>query len=149
MTAPSTGTVSRPGTITLIVVLMWINAIIEIIGGVLLMLGATSSSFVTGFDEGAGVEDVTGGVLLTAGIIGVIFGIITILLAIGLKNGSNGARIFVTILIVLQILVDVAELTIWQNRSIWTGLLGILIWLIILGMLWSSRASAFFTQPKT
>ena len=149
MTAPSTGTVSRPGTITLIVVLMWINAIIEIIGGVLLMLGATSSSFVTGFDEGAGVEDVTGGVLLTAGIIGVIFGIITILLAIGLKNGSNGVRIFVTILIVLQILVDVAELTIWQNRSIWTGLLGILIWLIILGMLWSSRASAFFTHPKT
>ena len=120
MTAPSTGTVSRPGTITLIVVLMWINAIIEIIGGVLLMLGATSSSFVTGFDEGAGVEDVTGGVLLTAGIIGVIFGIITILLAIGLKNGSNGVRIFVTILIVLQILVDVAELTIWQIRSILT-----------------------------
>ncbi|MFN8125555.1 MAG: hypothetical protein U0R64_03480 [Candidatus Nanopelagicales bacterium] len=140
--------VQRPGTITFIVVLMWINAVIEIIGGVFLMLGATNNSFVRGFNEGAGVDDLNGTTLAVAGLITIAFGIITILLATGLKNGSNGVRIFVSILIVLQILVDVAELTVWRNSSVWTGLIAILIWLIILAMLWGSRASAFFTQPK-
>ncbi len=143
--------VQRPGTITLIVVLMWINAIIEIIGGVILILASRSNDVITGAREGdAGgavpMEDLNASTLLWAGIFSILFGLITILLANGLKNGSNGVRIFLTILIVLQILVDAAEMTVLKNESVWTGLIAILIWLIVLGMLWSSRASAFFKQ---
>jgi hypothetical protein len=148
----ATSAVQRPGTITLIVVLMWINAILEIIGGVLLIIASRSKDFVTGVQEGAAPtftsSQVTASTLLWAGIISILFGIITILLATGLKNGNNGVRIFVTILIVIQILADAAEMTVWQNRSVWTGLISILIWLIVLAMLWSSRASAFFQQRE-
>ena len=142
--------VQRPGTITFIVVLMWINAILEIIGGVLLIIASRSNDVVTsvqaGVENNIPVEQISESSLLWAGIISILFGLITILLATGLKNGSNGVRIFLTILIVLQILIDAAEMTAWQNKSVWTGLIAILIWLIVLGMLWSSRASAFFKQ---
>ena len=142
--------VQRPGTITFIVVLMWINAILEIIGGVILVIASRNENVVVGVQEGAAptltAEQVTGTTLLWAGIISILFGLITILLATGLKNGSNGVRIFLTILIVLQILIDAAEMTALRNESVWTGLIAILIWLIVLGMLWSSRASAFFKQ---
>jgi hypothetical protein len=142
--------VQRPGTITFIVVLMWINAILEIIGGIVLIIASRSNDVVTGVQEGVGagipVEEISGTSLLWAGIISILFGIITIMLANGLKNGSNGVRIFLTILIILQILVDAAEMTALNNKSVWTGLIAILIWLIVLGMLWSSRASAFFKQ---
>ena len=89
--------VQRPGTITLIVVLMWINAIIEIIGGVILILASRSNDVITGAREGdAGgavpMEDLNASTLLWAGIFSILFGLITILLANGLKNGSNGVR---------------------------------------------------------
>ena len=142
--------VQRPGTITFIVVLMWINAILEIIGGVLLIIASRSNDVVTsvqaGVENNIPVEQISESSLLWAGIISILFGLITILLATGLKNGSNGVRIFLTILIVLQILIDAAEMTALRNESVWTGLIAILIWLIVLGMLWSSRASAFFHQ---
>ncbi len=142
--------VTRPGTITFIVILMWINAILEIIGGVVLIIASRSNDVVTGVQEGVAnsipIEDISETSLLWAGILSIVFGIIVILLANGLKNGSNGVRIFLTILIVLQILVDAAEMTALKNKSVWTGLIAILIWLIILGMMWSSRASAFFKQ---
>lgn len=142
--------VQRPGTITFIVILMWINAILEIIGGIVLIIASRSNDVVTSVQEGVNagiaVEEISATSLLWAGIISILFGIITILLANGLKNGSNGVRIFLTILIILQILVDAAEMTALNNKSVWTGLIAILIWLIVLGMLWSSRASAFFKQ---
>lgn len=142
--------VTRPGTITFIVILMWINAILEIIGGVILIIASRSNDVVTSVQEGVAnsipIEDISQTSLLWAGILSIFFGIIVILLANGLKNGSNGVRIFLTILIVLQILVDAAEMTALKNKSVWTGLIAILIWLIILGMMWSSRASAFFKQ---
>ena len=142
--------VQRPGTITFIVVLMWINAILEIIGGILLIIASRSNDVVesvqAGVENNIPVEQISQTSLLWAGIISILFGLITILLANGLKNGSNGVRIFLTILIVLQILVDAAEMTALKNESVWTGLVAILIWLIVLGMLWSSRASAYFKQ---
>ena len=146
----ATSPVQRPGTITFIVVLMWINAILEIIGGVILIVASRNKDVLVGVQEGAApvytADELNASTLLWAGIISILFGIITILLANGLKNGSNGVRIFLTILIVIQILVDAAEMTVLRNESVWTGLIAILIWLIVLGMLWSSRASAFFHQ---
>ena len=142
--------VQRPGTITFIVVLMWINAILEIIGGVLLIIASRSNDVVTsvqaGVENNIPVEQISESSLLWAGIISILFGLITILLATGLKNGSNGVRIFLTILIVLQILIDAAEMTALRNESVWTGLIAILIWLIVLGMLGAPRATAFFLQ---
>lgn len=129
---------SRPGGVTLVIILMWINAILEIIAGVLTMIASGDLQYRVEYDQ-------TQTVLLWIGIVAIAFGVITIVLAMGLASGSNAARVVVTILIVLQILADAWELAARAHGSFpWISILGILFWLIILGLLWTSRASAFF-----
>ncbi len=148
--------VSRPGGVTLVVVLMWIAGILEMIGGlVYLWLSFNPSqvpSVLTG-QQGLALVDASANsgnsltsILLILGIFGIVLGLITVLLASALKNGSNGVRIFMTIIIVFQILADAYDMVTLHGNAIWMNLLGILVWLIALGLLWSSRASAFFHQ---
>lgn len=156
--ADSNVPVTRPGGVTLVVVLMWIGGILEILGGLVYVWLSFNPQQVPKVLTGeAGVDLIVGSVqagenptslLLWAGIIAIIFGVITLLLATGLKNGSNGVRIFVTILIVLQILGDAYDIASLQGNAVWVNIVAILIWLIALGLLWSSRASAFFKQGR-
>lgn len=131
---------ARPGGVTLVIVLMWINAVLEILVGVLTMIasGDLELRLETGQSQS---------VLLWVGIVGVVLGLITVALAMGLARGSNGARAIVTILVVLQILADVWELATRAHPSVpWFNVLAILFWLLILAFLWTSRASAFFRR---
>lgn len=150
--------VKRPGGVTFVVILMWIGGILEILGGaVYLWLSFNPQQVPTVLTGQEGVDLITGSVeagenpktlLLWAGLIAIVFGVITLLLASGLKNGSNGVRIFVTILIVLQLLANAYEMATIRSNPLWVSMLTIVIWLIALGLLWSSRASAFFKQPR-
>lgn len=136
MTTPSTR--SRPGSVTLVIVLMWISAIIELIAGILIVLASGNVEHLTQYDQ-------TQTVVLVAGIVGIVLGLITIALAMGLARGSNAARVMVTILVVLQILSDTWELAARGHGGFpWLSVLGILFWLLILALLWTSRASDFF-----
>lgn len=146
--------VSRPGGVTLVVVFMWIAGVLEILGGaVYLWLSFNPSQIPNTLTIDQTLDAVTAsndlkGFLLTVGIVSIVLGVVTILLAGGLSNGSNGARIFVSILVVLQILSDAWEMTQLRGNTVYGNLLAILLWLIVLGILWSSRASAFFKQPR-
>ena len=150
--------VTRPGGVTLVVVLMWIGGILEIIGGVVyLWLSFNPQQVPTALTGEEGVDLITASaesgaslrmILLWIGILSIIFGVITLLLASGLKNGSNGVRIFVTILIVLQLLFNAYEMASIKSNPLWVSMLTIIVWLIALGLLWSSRASAFFKQVR-
>lgn len=137
-TAPAR--VNRPGGVTLIVILMWINEIFEIGFGLLII--AFSGNIDTQRTSGFGQST-----LIAIGIVGIIIGLISILLANGLAKGSNGARVIVTILIVLQIILDAIELARQAlSAASWWNVVGILIWLLVLALLWTSRASQFFKQ---
>ena len=140
--------VQRPGSVTFIVVLMWILAIFEVIGGIAAVLVSFKSLTPQQAAQllAEGVTDLDQ--VRLAGIITVIFGILIMLFASGLKNGSNGARIFISIIVVLNILGNALGMGLLKVESVWSALLSIVLWLIVLAMLWTSRASAFFHSPR-
>lgn len=150
----SAAPVSRPGGVTLVVIFMWIAGILEILAGlVYVWLSFNPAQIPNTLSTQDALQAITAtddlkSFLLWGGIVGIVLGLITILLANGLKNGSNGVRIFVTILIVLQILSDAWEITQLRGNAVYGNLLAILLWLIALGLLWSSRSSAFFKQSR-
>lgn len=140
--------VQRPGSVTFIVILMWILAIFELIGGVAAVLVSFKSLSPAQAAQlvAEGVTDLDQ--VRLAGIITIIFGLLIMLFASALKNGSNGARIFVSIIVVLNILGNALGMGVFRVESAWSGLISIILWLIVLAMLWTSRASAFFSQPR-
>ena len=140
--------VQRPGSVTFIVVLMWILAIFEVIGGIAAVLVSFKSLTPQQAAQllAEGVSDLDQ--VRLAGIITIIFGILIMLFASGLKNGSNGARIFISIIVVLNILGNALGMGLLKVESVWSALLSIVLWLIVLAMLWTSRASAFFHSPR-
>lgn len=142
MSAPVNPRVERPGTVTLVIVLMWIAAILEIIFGALAIVGSRNEPF----REGAATSDpgLTQSALIWVGIVTIALGVLTILLAMGLAGGSNTVRVIVTVLIVLQMAADLFELS--RSHDPWPNIIGIIFWLIILALLWTSRASAFFRR---
>jgi hypothetical protein len=132
MTEPVSNIVRRPGSVTVVVVLTIISGILTLLGAVfLLLLGGA----------------VGGGAVLVFGILYLIFGIITIAVGVGLRNGSRFARILVTILMVIDILGGIAHL-IWfrSNQTATSGIITIIVSVIVLALLYNRRASEFFAS---
>ena len=113
---------ARPGGVTLIAVLTWINGALGIASGVIGLLG------------GAG----------TVAWIALALGVVTLAVGVGLLNGSSMARIIATIVFVLNVAAAVYLLanggTLWS--AIGTGGLS----LIALLLLYTARSNAFFKR---
>ncbi|MFF2372170.1 hypothetical protein [Agromyces sp. NPDC058110] len=112
----------RPGGVTLVAVLAWISGALQIITGVIQIL--------------------PGGQNFGAGVWGIILGIVTIIVSLGLFRGSNAARIIVTIIFVINIATAIWLMTL---GAFWSGLFAALFPLIGLILLWTKRANAFFS----
>jgi hypothetical protein len=132
--------VSRPGSVTFVVVLVWISAILEIIAGVLLRVVAP-------LVRNEGASDVSMGVLITLGIVTLLIGLITAAVASRLGKGGNGARVIVTILEVLQIVSSIATIiAVGGSANISSSLVTIVFAVVILALLWNNRANQFFAS---
>lgn len=123
----TTPTVRRPGLVTLVVVLTVIGGILSIIAGIVAFSVA--------------------GTLGWAGIVFIILGLIYLAVAKGLANGNNLSRTIVAIVSVIQIVSSIfaiftAEFT--QTRT--SGIGSAIISLIILLILYSPKANAFFAS---
>lgn len=112
---------SRPFGVTLVAIIAWITGAIQIVGGIFSLFGGQ----------------------VTAGVVAIIIGIITIAVSLGLFRGSNGARIVVTIVFLLNI-VSSLYFAIAMNGSIWAAIGAGVLPLIGLILLYTSRANAFF-----
>lgn len=124
----------RPGSVTFVVVLTWISAIVAILGGILALLLS---------DDALAEAGISGSTATTYGIVEIIFGVITALVAIGLAGGNNLARFVVTVLMILRIGVGIWAITTLPNGAI-TGTIAVAFALLIIVLLWNSKASAFF-----
>lgn len=138
MNAPHT---ARPGAVTLVVVLVWISALLEIIAGVVLLVLALTAS-----PSGAG--GAARGVLTALGIIALLIGLLTAAVATRLGKGGNGARIIVTVLTVLQVAGGLASIirlagTSGAVSSLWVN---VAVGVVILLLLWNSRANTYFAR---
>lgn len=131
----SSSNVTRPASVTVVVVLTWITAVIEIIGGILLLVLAPA---VRSSGGPANVALLLGGLVL-------LIGLITAAVASRLARGGNGARILVTVLTVLQIVsVLTAILAVDVSGSASPGIGTLVIDVVLLALLWNRRANEFF-----
>ncbi|MCG7414400.1 hypothetical protein MHK74_07435 [Microbacterium aurum] len=112
---------TRPFGVTLVAIIAWINGAWDILVGIFSIL--------------------PGGTSIWAGPFLIVFGIITILVSLGLFGGRNWARVLTAILFVLNLLGAVPLL--FQGQ-IWQGLGGAILPVIGLALLFSERANAFF-----
>jgi len=148
---------TRPASITIAMVLVWIGAILIIlnaIGVVTLAFGfrdpaiqqAVEDTLVNnGLDKNA--ENYFNFALWTAAAIMLISGVVRIILAIYLGRGYNWARVVITIFVVIGFIASLS--TIFSGGwNILAGLLGCLVEVIILGLLWNARASVWFRDSR-
>ena len=118
----------RPGGVTLVAVIAWINGVLGVITGILLLTGGAAA-------DAPGVT--------TAAWITIVIGIITILVGVGLLRGSSVARIVATIVFVLNL-----ANAIWTMFAVpgqlWVAIINALLAVIGLVLLYSARANEFF-----
>ena len=136
--------VSRPGSVTVVVVLTWISAVLEIIAGVMLLVLA-------GVAKADGATDVSFGTVLLFGIVVLLIGVITAAVASRLGKGGNGARMIITVLEVLQVagaitalITLVRSVTLDSSPVVSQSIATIIIGVLILVLLWNQRANEFF-----
>ncbi|MGD9990371.1 hypothetical protein [Pseudonocardia sp.] len=135
----SAAPLTRPGSVTVVVVLVWISAILQLLVGVLLLVVAAT--------VGTADIDVARGVIVAVGIFTLVIGLLTAAVASRLGKGGNGARIIVTVLEVLQIVGAITTLSVYGTTGAGSGAIGnIAIAVIILALLWNNRANEFFAR---
>ena len=127
--------VDRPGGVTLVAVLTWISGALDILGGTILLFQTSIASTVEQF---GGASQ-----LIATAIFSIIIGAVVIVVAVGLMRGSGGARIVITIFEVLSIMSSIFLAIAYPAGAI-GEYFGVAISLVIIALLWTRRASAFF-----
>ena len=128
---------TRPFSVTLMVILIWINAILTLLVGAFLL--------VAGNDSGVTQEIGADGEAATwLGWFYIVVGLIIGFIAIRISKGGTFWRMVLTILFVLSIVGSVLRL--FSNPG--PEALLILFHVIIIWLMWNTQANAFFTQKK-
>ena len=123
-----------PLGISIITILMYIGAILDIAAGLFLILDKTALA------EAAAISEST---LLYSGIASLAFGIIIGLLAMGLRGGSNGVRLFIAVIMVLRAVFGVWALIAVQGAR-FSGFATAVIALVVLYFLYVNEDSKEF-----
>lgn len=108
----------RPGGVTLVAVIAWINGLFTIISGIFHIFS-------------------------WAGWVSIALGILTIAVSLGLFRGSNVARIILAIVFVINIVVAISA-SATGALSLWAAIGGSILPLIGLILLFTPKANAFF-----
>ncbi|MET0976984.1 MAG: hypothetical protein ABWX82_15085 [Leifsonia sp.] len=127
--------VARPGGVTFIAVLVWIQGFFDIVAGLILLFNQNNAPLLEDFGGSGG--------LITSAIIYILVGIIIIVIARGLLRGSNGARVIVTV-VELITLIGAIFLMIAAPSQFLSALITAAIALVVILLLWTGRAAAFF-----
>lgn len=127
--------IDRPGGVTLVAVLTWISGALDILSGTILLFQTSVASTVEAF---GGASQ-----LIASAIFTILIGVVVVAVAGGLLRGSPGARIIVTIFQALSIMSSVFLAIAYPAGAI-GEYIGIAFSLIVLLLLWSRRANAFF-----
>ncbi|MEJ3403958.1 hypothetical protein WDJ51_04375 [Rathayibacter sp. YIM 133350] len=129
------GVNTRPGGVTFIAVLIWIQGALDVLGGVLLLIAQGVEGAADPFGGPAG--------LITSAIVSILLGLIIIVVARGLLRGSRGARTVVTVIEVLTLL-SAVFLAFAAPAQFLSSVLTGLIALVVILLLWTGRAASFF-----
>jgi hypothetical protein len=118
----------RPGGVTVVSILAWISGVLQVIGGVLVLI--------------AGAEIAA---LAVVAWITILLGLVTIFVGVGLWRGNSLARIIATVVFVLNLIS--AIVAIFSNpEGAWQPLISGLLAVIGIILLWTKAASEFFRR---
>jgi hypothetical protein len=126
--------VARPASVTIVVVLTWLSALGSIVSGILALLLS---------DSVLAEADVEKSTATAYGWIGIVLGVVIALVAIGLGRGNTLARVLVSGLMVLRIVIGIWAMFVLPD-SIVSGAIVAGIALIVLILLWNQKANNFF-----
>lgn len=146
---------TRPFTLTIVVVLQWIAAILGLIAAVFLLLGAGAMASSDVRDQvtdaikadTAGLPltitgETVGWGLLFIGLIVVVVSVLRIIVAVSLARGHAWARIVLTIFVVFGLIGGIAELF-QGGGTMWRGIATVVVEIVILWLMWNAQASAY------
>ncbi|MDN4614655.1 hypothetical protein P5G50_09335 [Leifsonia sp. F6_8S_P_1B] len=126
----------RPGSVTFVAVLTYINGIANIVGGVLLLFTRESMAR----ESGGSVVGLT-----TSAVLALILGIVTLIVARGLLDGSRVSRAIVTVVMIVNLINGILLLFTLQFFS---GVIEVLWTLLLVSLLYTRRANAFFASGR-
>jgi hypothetical protein len=128
----------RPGIITFLVVLAWLNAIIAFVFGLVVIVQRND----LGLQRDAGFNATE---LTVTGTTALIHGVVVFLIGYFLLKGSNTARAVAAVLAALAIAGYVwALIVIADSQILVQAILGILFWVLILWILYGYEPSRRF-----
>ena len=139
MTYQNQAPARRPGGITLLAVLIVVSGLLGLIGSIAVIIGRGNDDFVR--DTGVGSST-----LLWVGIVGVIIAVVYLLVARGLTRGSGLARGLAALVAVLSLASGIYQAIIQSGSLRWSAVVSALLALIVLMLLFSPRANAFFAS---
>jgi hypothetical protein len=126
----------RPGGVTFVAIIAFLIAFLSLAAGFVFLLASAS---------GLADADISEGTATGYGIVEIVFGIITALVAVGLWGGNSFARLAVTALMAVRIMASI-----WAAFAL-NGHGGFLLAVvsggsavIVLLLLWNYRADEFF-----
>lgn len=133
----SANTSARPGSVTAVVVLTWIVAVLTVVSGIALLLLS---------DNVLKEAGITKSTAATYGWVEIVLGVVVALVAVGLSRGSNAARILVSIVMVLRVAAAVWIALAVSTSARGTAIAAGVVAVIILALLWTRRANDYFAQ---
>jgi hypothetical protein len=132
----STSAPSRPASVSFVVILTWLVAIVTIIDGVILLFASDDTLNAAGVNP----DNAT----LTAWV-SIVLGLVIALFASALGKGSGFARLLISLLMMLRFVLGLfAIFVLWGSSFIWAAVVLTLIALFVLYLLWNAKASAWF-----
>ncbi|HYN71979.1 MAG TPA: hypothetical protein VES60_05705 [Nakamurella sp.] len=139
MTYQNQAPARRPFGITLLAVLIVVSGLLGLIGAIAVIIARGNDDFVR--DTGVGSST-----LLWVGIVGVIIAVVYLLVARGLTRGSGLARGLAALVAVLSLASGIYQAIIHSGSLRWSAIVSALLALIVLMLLFSPRANAFFAS---
>ena len=132
----------RPLGVTIVVVLAALMAVVDLVVGVLVLVGSA---------QGDTIDDLTpeqtAEVALVVGIVLIVLGALQAFLSVRLAQRSNGARLVLTLVLAAQ-LAHAWVLVSGRRDGLVQGFAGLAVTLVVLALVWSPSASSWFASDR-
>ena len=131
----------RPTSVTIAVAIGWISVVIDAVAGIALLVLAGSDDVTAALGTDASTAR-------TIGIVSLVMAAILALVVYLLGQGSNIARMLVTIVMLVRIGVSIWALFAFGTHQLAEAIIAIAIAITALALLWNEKANAFFATNQ-
>lgn len=133
------GSVTRPTSVTVAVAIGWISVILDVAAGIGLLVLANNESALSALSTDAGTAR-------ALGIASLVFAAILAVVVYLLGQGSGGARMLVSIVMVLRIAAAIWAIIAFGSHTMSEAIVTIIIAVFALALLWNESASSYFAS---